>query len=309
MSPPARRDAVAAAFAAVLLTGVIAANNVPAHGGDFSYYWRAASVLKSGNNPYAEGFLYPFPTILLLLALTVLPVKWGAVFFIALSVGAMVYGVVRVFGWGGLAILVSTSFWSNVWNLQWGPIVVAAALVPGLGFLAAGKATIGAAALTYRPNKWAIGGFAALVGLSLVVLPTWPFGFYRSLPLAPAPHAPPVWWPFGVVGLVGLLRFREPRGRILAACTLIPASAQLYDHLLVWLAVRDWRDSIVLSTCGWIGYIAFLATAPHDLTKDATSAQLTIAVSVYVPAAIMMLRSRRPACEDAADAELVPTPG
>jgi len=38
---------------------------------------------------------------------------------------------------------------------------------------------------------------------------------------------------------VGLLRVREPRGRVLFASTVIPASAQLYDHPLVRLAARD----------------------------------------------------------------------
>lgn len=285
------------ALVAAIATGAIVAHNVPSHGGDFSYYWAAARFLSDGDNPYRHAFIYPFPTLLILLPLTWLPVRDGAIVFMAVSVGLMVFGLLRAFGLPSLVVLLSPAFWDAVWKLQWGPLLMAAALVPSFGFLAAGKATVGLAALVYRPNKWAIGGFAAMVVLSFIVLPTWPWDIVPALPAAPAPHAPPVRWWTGAVGLLGLIRWREPRGRVLVACTLIPASAQLYDHLLVWLATRDWRESLLLTAAAWVGYIAFLATAPHDLTKDATAAQLSIAASVYVPAGLMMLRAARPAAE------------
>jgi len=276
-------------LASAIATAMIVAHNVPSHGGDFSVYWGAARYLFSGDNPYRHAFLYPMPTLLILLPLTWLPVRDGAIAFMALSVALMTFGLLRTFGWSSLVFVLSPAFWDAIWKLQWGPLLVAAALVAPLGFLAAGKATVGLAALAYRPNKWAIGGFVAMVALSFILLPTWPWDIVPALPSAPAPHDPPVRWWTGAVGLLGLLRWREPRGRVLAACTLIPASAQLYDHLLVWLATRDWRESLALTATAWIGYIAFLATAPHDLTKDATAAQLSIAASVYVPAGLMML--------------------
>ena len=285
------RWAWSVAFAASIATGFVVAHNVPSHGGDFSYYWAAARVLLDGGNPYRQGFIYPFPTLLVLLPLTALPVRDGAVVFMAASVGLMVFGLLRAIGWPSLVLVLSPAFWDALWKLQWGPLLIAAALVSPLGFLAAGKANVGIAALAYRPNKWSVGGFAAIVLLSLILLPTWPFDIVRTLPGAPAPHTPPVRWVTGAIGLLGALRWREPRGRVLVACTLLPASAQLYDHLIVWLAARDWRESLMLTAAAWLGYIAFLATAPHDLTKDATPAQLSIALSVYVPAGLMMLRA------------------
>ena len=294
MSP---RWAWVIALAGALGTGLIVAHNVPEQGGDFSYYWGLARILMDGGNPYRHAFIYPFPTLLMLLPLTWMPVRDGAIVFMAVSVGLMVYGLVRALGLRSLVVLLSPAFWDAVWKLQWGPLLMAAALVPAFGFLAAGKASVGLAALVYRPNKWAIAGFSGMVLLSLLVLPTWPWDILSALPAAPAPHDPPVRWWTGALGLLGLIRWREPRGRVLTACTLIPASAQLYDHLLVWLAARDWRESLVLTATAWVGYIAFLATAPHDLTKDATAAQLSIAASVYVPAGLMMLRPCRRATD------------
>src|SRR5262245_21351100 len=101
--------------------------------------------------------------------------------------------------------------------------MVAAALLPACGFLAAGKANLGLEALAYRPNKWAIGGFVAFVVLSLIVMPTWPYEMLHQVaPAAPAggppprraPHTPPVLWLGGALGLLGALRWREPRGRV-----------------------------------------------------------------------------------------------
>jgi hypothetical protein len=291
--PSARNAAVVACVAAAAL-GAVVAHNVPESGGDFSVYWAA---LRDGN-PYARGLMYPLPTLLILWPLRWMSVHDGAVAFMAISVGLMVFGAVRAFGWQALVMLLSPAFWYNIWDLQWGPLLVAAALLPACGFLAAGKANVGMAALAYRPNKWAIGGFAAFVVLSLVVMPTWPYEMLHQVaPAAPAggppvrraPHTPPVLWLGGALGLLGALRWREPRGRVLLACTLLPASAQLYDHLLVWLACRDWRESLGLSAVAWVGYIAFVATAPHDLPSNPFPFQASIALSVYVPAALLML--------------------
>jgi hypothetical protein len=83
--------------------------------------------------------------------------------------------------------------------------------------------------------------------------------------------------------------------------TLSPLNPQIYDHLGVWLAVRGWRESLALSACGWVGFLTFVATAPHDLTKDATPAHLSLTLSVYLPATAMVLLSRR-------QANITPTP-
>ena len=286
---PSARNAALAACVVAVATGALVAHNVPESGGDFSVYWAA---LRDAN-PYARGLLYPLPTLLILSPLRWMSPHDGAVAFMAISVGLMTFGTARLLGWPSLVILLSPAFWSNVWDLQWGPLLASAALLPACGFLAAGKATVGVAALAYRPNKWAVGGFVALVLLSLVVMPTWPYEMMHQVtpatPARRAPHTPPVLWLGGALGLLGALRWREPRGRVLLACTLIPASAQLYDHLLVWLSCRDWRESLGLSVAAWIGYIAFVATAPHDLPSNPFPFQVSIALSVYVPAGLLML--------------------
>ena len=79
--------------------------------------------------------------------------------------------------------------------------------------------------------------------------------------------------------------------------TLTPLNPQFYDHLGVWLSASTWRESVILSACGWCGFLTFLATAPHNLTLNATAAQLSLTLAVYLPAALMVLR--HPNCSTA----------
>ena len=72
--------------------------------------------------------------------------------------------------------------------------------------------------------------------------------------------------------------------------TLSPLNPQIYDHLGVWLAVPDWRESLILSALGWIGFLILVGTAPHDLTRNAFPAHLSLTLGVYLPAAILVLR-------------------
>jgi hypothetical protein len=287
---PSRSSSAAAALVAACVAGWLVYQDVPpATGGDFAFYRNGALALLGGYSPYSTGFYYPMPSAMLLTPLAYLTAHVGVTVFMGIGVGLMVFALLRAFGWPSLVILLSPAFWDALYKLQWGPVLVAAALLPYAGFLASGKATIGLASLVYKPNKWALGGYGAMFLLSFALRPHWLTEWRGNLGVPPAPHTPPLLWIGGALGLLGALRWRTPQGRVLLACTLIPASAQLYDHLLLWLVPRDWRQSLVLTTCAWTGYIALLATVPHDLTKDATAAQFSIAMSVYVPAAVMLL--------------------
>ena len=290
-----RLAAAVVAIVVAIVAGWLVARDVPPDGGDFAYYWRAAHALLSGKSPYDGSFIYPLPSILVVLPLVGLSAHDGVTVFMGVSVGLMTYALVRARGWASLVIFLSPAFWDALYKLQWSPLLMAAALLPPLGFLASGKATIGVAALAYQPTRWGIGGFIGVVAISFLLIPTWPLQWRSDIGAAPAPHTPPLLWLTGAMGVLGALRWREPRGRLLLACTLIPASAQLYDHLLLWLATRDWRESLVLTVTAWLGFIALLATAPHDLTKDASGAQFSIAASVYAVAGLMMLIPTRSA--------------
>jgi len=100
-------------------------------------------------------------------------------------------------------------------------------------------------------------------------------------------------WPFGFVGLAGLLRWRTPEGRILAAMTLAPSSAWFYDQLFLMLVARTWKQSLVLGALSWVAFIVVLATqAPINLVdpERARGVQRILVLGTYLPAAVLDLR-------------------
>ena len=126
--------------------------------------------------------------------------------------------------------------------------------------------------------------------VSLVIIPRWPLEWLEHLGRQPSKHNPVIMWPMGFVGLLGLLRWRTPEGRLLTASTLVPTASLPYDHLMLWLVARTWKQAAALTVLSWIGYIAVLATAPHDLTGSARLLHVLLALGMYLPAAAIVLR-------------------
>ncbi len=260
-------------------------------GGDFGHFRNAALDVLAGKNPYDAGVIpYPLPTLLLVAPLTPLPPVVGAGVFTGIGVAALTYGLLTRLGWQGLAMLASPAFFLGWFYLQWSPLIVAGAFLPWLGGLSIAKPNVGIAPFAYRPAWSAVTVSVALFVISFFIVPTWFTDWLTDIPQQRAPHTAPLLWPLGAAGLVGAFRWRRPEGRALMAMTLVPLNPQIYDHLGVWLATPQWKDSLILSACGWVGFVAFLATAPHDLTRDPFSAHLSLGLGVYLPAAILILR-------------------
>jgi MYXO-CTERM domain-containing protein len=293
-TPVARTTAAVAAIVIAFLLGwrtyvhELAVGN---GGGDFVVYRNAAVRLLQGRNPYDfDTLLYPLPV-----AISVVPISWfnpilGAGFFTGLSALALVYGLLRRFGWPGLVMLLSPTFFLGWYYLQWSPLIVASALLPWLGAFGAAKPNVAFGPFAYRPSWQAIVGGLGMLVISWFLVPSWLGDWLGDVGRQTAPHTSPVRWPVGLFGLLGLLRWRRSEGRVLLVTMLSPLNPQYYDHLAVWLAAASWRDSIALSVCGWIGFLTFVATAPHDLTRDATPAHLSLSLGVYLPAALLLLR-------------------
>jgi hypothetical protein len=264
-----------------------------ATGGDFSVYRNAARHLLAGRNPYDfDTLLYPLPVAIVVVPLAGLDPVFGAATFAGLGIIALVYGLLRRFGWPGLAMLASPAFFLGFYYLQWSPYIVAGALLPWLGAIGAAKPNVALATFAYRPNVPTIVGGVVMLVLAFVLVPTWVTDWLGDIGRQSAPHTASVGWPLGAVGLLGALRWRTPQGRVLLVATLSPLNPQIYDHLAFWLVARNWRESAFLSVCAWAGFLSFLATAPHDLTRDASPAQIAVSLGVNLPATIIVLRQR-----------------
>jgi len=266
---------------------------------DFTFPWRAAGHLLAGRDPYqfmprvptyaaAGPFPYPLTTALIALPFAALRAPVAGALFIALSFALLAFALTRESFWK-LVTFASAPLLLTLTTVQWSPLLLASILLPGIGWLAAAKPNLGVVAFILRPRWSTVIGAVVIVAVAFWLVPNWPLEWLGHLRLATLTYRPVVMWPFGAVGLVGLLRWRTFEGRTLAAMTLVPLAPFHYDHLLLWLIPRTWRQSLVLSGCSWVSVIVMLATTPHDLTRDPRLVQAILVAGMYVPAAVMVL--------------------
>jgi hypothetical protein len=251
---------------------------------DIGFLWRGAVALLAGCDPYLADppFLYPLPAAVLFLPLTAFSEPVATKGVTALCAGVLAYRLPA----HRLPALLSVPFFLSVKVAN--PFAMMA--LAGLGWVTAVKPNIGGVSLAARWRWRDVWIAAALTLLSFVVFTTWPLAWYAALGRQIAPHFPPVMWPLGVVGLLGLWRWRTAEGRALTAITVLPSSALPYDLLTLHLCARTARDSWLLTGAGWLVFLVLLATGPHDLVRAWTMGHLIMALGVLAPAAAIVLR-------------------
>jgi hypothetical protein len=211
---------------------------LPDRPSDFDPLYNAAAHLSRGENPYllqTHWFPYPLPAVLLAVPFTAIPLALARPIFDILVGCTFVYALWRYRGRYALLALVSGAYLFAMVNGQTTPLMVAASLIPTLGFLLAVKPNTSVALWISRPSWMAVLGVGVFLALSLVVLPSWPKDWYMALPLDNAALLPPVLRPFGFVLLLAALRWRSPEGRLILAMAVTPQS--ILPHELVSLAL------------------------------------------------------------------------
>lgn len=283
-------------YAALMRRGQMAA--------DFTFPWRAARLLAQGENPYTairpEGeypfqtyFYYPLTAALAALPFAPLPpYAAGAVFF-GLSSGLLAYALSRE-GWRYLPVFLGAPYWVALGVAQWSPLLAAAALLPGLGWLLACKPNLGLAGFVYRPNRWALVGMLLFGALALLALPGWPWDWLSALDTLEG-HPPAVLvLPFGPLLLLAALRWRTARGRLILALSLFPQLLFFYDQLLLGLVPATFTAGVLMAGLSWAAYFAWRLTSV-DPASGAILAQPTqyILALIYLPALVLTLFNGR----------------
>lgn len=262
---------------------------------DFDPLYSAAAHLVRGENPYlleTHWFPYPLPAVLLAVPFTAAPLAVARLIFDILVGWAFVYALWRYRGRYALLALGSGSYLFAMANGQTTPLMVAASLVPALGFLLAVRPNTSAALWIARPSWTAVLGVSAFLAISLVVLPSWPRDWYMALPLDNAALLPPVLRPFGFVLLLAALRWRSPEGRLILAMAVIPQS--ILPHELVSLALipANLVQMGIYVAGSWIA----VAVAAGPLTLGHVGAAWTLTGwpatlgAVYLPMLYLVLR-------------------
>jgi hypothetical protein len=229
---------------------------LPPFASDFSIVWAGARELRAGGNPYeivGPGkphefpfpLIYPLPAILFGLPFSYLPLAVADPLFVALSAGALAWGLTRAGPTWNLLVFPSMAWCTAAQVGQWSPLLVAGALVPSLGWVLACKPTIAAALWLAYPSKRAALLAGTFVIIAFIVRPGWVPEWLALLPLAPHLKAPVTFWG-GPLILLALVKWRRPEARLLAAMACVPQTAVIYEAVPLFLVVKTMHEGLAL---------------------------------------------------------------
>ncbi|WP_029214777.1 hypothetical protein [Kallotenue papyrolyticum] len=273
-----------AVLVGVLVAGVALALPVHFFDGAGDVFWAldAAQALATGRDPYAgpagpEAVPYPLPAALFGLPLLWLPPPLAGAVFVGLCAALLTWCLLRAAPWR-LWVLASFPFFCAVYFRQWSPLIMAAWFVPVLApLLVLVKPQIALPVALQRLTWRGVALAAAVLVLSLLIDPGWPrrwlarVGGYQAV-------VPALELPFGPVLLLALLRWRDPRARLLALMALLPLRG-VYDLCALWLVPRSARQASTLALLSWSIYLLMLVDGP---TRDG------VVLLVFLPALVLL---------------------
>lgn len=300
--PPGRRLAVAAGIAVVVGLLALALHARAGFWPDYVHPWQGARHLLAGRDPFLAlpgglpapfewPLLYPLTTVLAAAPFAALPLPVASALTMALSAGVLAWGLTRD-DWDPLWLLASAPFVMAVNLGQWSPLVVAAALLPSLGFLATLKPNLGVAVFCWRPDWRIAAGSAAVLLVSLLILPAWPAEWLRAVRSLEG-HPSPVLsgGGAGLVLLVALARWRSADARLLLAMACLPQLLFFADQLPLLLVARTPRERRLLVACGLLAFVAwFLWASWRPAEAYVPAAQWFVLLGLYAPALIVVMR-------------------
>ncbi len=267
---------------------------MPDRHSDFDLLYDAAARLVRGQNPYASAaqwFPYPMPAVLLAVPFTAIPLGLARPIFDVLVGWAFVYALWRHRGPFALLAVVSGAYLFAMSNGQTTPLMVAASLVPALGFLLVVRPNTAAALWIARPSRIALLGVSVFLALSFVVLPSWPWEWWLALPADHTPLLPPVLRPYGFVLLLAALRWRTPGGRLILAIALIPQSTLPYELVALALIPANRLEMGVYVVGSWIAVAAAEGLRLTDGMAEWTATGWPVTLgAVYLPMMYLVLR-------------------
>lgn len=262
--------------------------------GDIGMPLCMARVILEGGDPYVQcrGFqsdgvtpntANPVTTAMLVAALLPFPPLIAVAIFLGISTGLLSFGLTRN-GFERLLVLSAFPFWQAIQVVQWSPLLFASALLPWLLPVTLAKPHVAAPiAITRLTWRRAI-ACALFLGLSLLIMPTWPWKMLNSIGAAGDYQIPLLALPLGPVLALALLRWRSPEARLLFLFALVPQRL-FYDVFLLWLIPQTRREILLLTILSWLCY--FCAFFFPGLLGN----QLVL-VFLYLPCLLMVLRKQ-----------------
>ena len=229
---------------------------------DFDFLWYSARFLLEGTNPYLRAheisywpLYYPLPAVLVAVPFALPPLTVARYLWQLVVAGAFAWAMSGRGLWAMLA-MASGAFLSAIVNGQSTPLMVAAVLIPALGFVLPMKPTSAIAPWLAYPTRVAAYGALAMLAVSLAVMPHWPADWWKSIHEGSSYIVPPITRPFGWVLLLAALRWRDPRGRLILGLALAPQNLFLHETVALALVPRNFRQMSLYVVGTWIVLIA-----------------------------------------------------
>jgi hypothetical protein len=289
-----RLIALVLALGFVLACRLLAGAWLPGRTGDFELLYAAAARLLQGETPYAFGnqwLPYPLPAVLLVVPFAAFPLAVARPLFDIFIGWAFVYALWKYRAMYGLLAVLSGSYLFALWYGEMTPLMVAASLIPALGFLLIVKPSSSVALWVARPSRKAVLAVAAFVVLTLIIRPTWPVDWWRAMPVDFSPWMPPVFRPFGALLLIAALRWNLPEGRLILATALLPQTGLPYELVLLALIPATLGEMAIYLAGTWIavadaaGVLQILGGGEWTMTGWPVTL-----CAVYVPMLYLVLR-------------------
>jgi hypothetical protein len=272
---------------------------------DFDYFWIAGHAVWRGLDPYAvtreaieQGthlvpFYYPATAAVLLAPFGALSRHLALALFTALGMGLL---AASVDGWRRWIVLSPPALQAIMLG-QWSPWLTAAVGLPWLGFVWAGKPSIGLGLFAGWPSRLALAGGLAILLLSLILLPDWPADWLQALREAPQ-YTAPVQRVGGPLLLLAFLRWRRPEARLLGLMALIPHTTGIYEQLPLLLIPQTKRTFVVLMGLSYLAAVLVYTVVPYEHSPNVllrVQRGLTLQwpyflFLVWLPALYMVLR-------------------
>src|SRR4051812_5874014 len=295
--PPASRQKLVVlvlALAFVLGCRLLLYVWMPDRGTDFDLLYSSAARLAQGENPYPAALHwlpYPLPAVLLVVPFTWMPLALARPVFDILVGWPFVFALWKHRGPYALLALASGSYLFSMANGQTTPLMVAASLIPVLGFLLAARPSTSVALWISQPSWLAVLGVILAVGLSLVVLPSWPRDWWMALPADKAQLAPPILRPFGFMLLLAALRWRTPEGRLILAIAFLPQTTLPYELVPLALVPGNRVEMMVYVIGSWIAVAAAdRLGVDQGMAQWASTGWPVMLAAVYAPMIYLVLR-------------------
>jgi hypothetical protein len=227
---------------------------------DLSWPLRGASVLLTLHNPYASDLpyrdlspfprywplYYPLPALVTVAPLSWLPMPLAGALFAGVSSALLAYGA------GAdpkrLLLFLSYPYWTAIIYVQWAPLLSAALFLPMLAPLAFCKPNVGLPILLARPpHSWR--GWFAITLSALLLLASVPLGWLMGT-RSHENFTPLMVLPLGPLVLLALLRWRDPRARLLLAMAAMPQRSA--DGLALLTIPASRRSALLMTLVGWV---------------------------------------------------------